>query len=85
MSLTQAEQIAALYRGNMPVDEIVELINVKRAYVLRCLTDAGLRNKINTLIRTIPEHLLPPRVNRDPCSYCNVRADIGCRHSRWAA
>lgn len=22
-----------------------------------------------------------PRVNRDPCGFCGVRADIGCRHS----
>lgn len=25
---------------------------------------------------------LPPVVNRDPCPRCEVRADIGCRHSR---
>lgn len=24
----------------------------------------------------------PVRVNRDPCPFCEVRADIGCRHSR---
>lgn len=23
-----------------------------------------------------------PRVERDPCSYCGVRADVGCRHRR---
>jgi hypothetical protein len=22
------------------------------------------------------------RVERDPCSYCGVRADVGCRHRR---
>lgn len=28
-----------------------------------------------------------PRVNRDPCGFCGVRADIGCRHSveMWRA
>lgn len=28
------------------------------------------------------EHL---RVDRDPCGFCGVRADVGCRHSRRAA
>lgn len=25
---------------------------------------------------------LPPRVNRDPCPRCGVRADIGCGHTQ---
>lgn len=30
--------------------------------------------------RPIPDELLPPRVDRDPCPRCGVRADVGCRH-----
>ena len=26
---------------------------------------------------------LPSRIDRDPCFYCGVRADVGCRHRRW--
>lgn len=26
-----------------------------------------------------------PRVERDPCTYCGVRADVGCQHNRSAA
>ncbi|WP_146037268.1 winged helix-turn-helix domain-containing protein [Novosphingobium guangzhouense] len=26
----------------------------------------------------------PVRVNRDPCPFCEIRGDIGCRHSRAA-
>lgn len=25
------------------------------------------------------------RVNRDPCGFCGVRADFGCRHNTWSA
>lgn len=25
------------------------------------------------------------RVDRDPCSYCGVRADVGCKHQRQAS
>ena len=31
------------------------------------------------------EEILSRVVHRDPCSYCGVRADVGCRHQRWAA
>lgn len=27
----------------------------------------------------------PVRVDREPCFYCNIRADIGCKHSRRPA
>jgi hypothetical protein len=30
----------------------------------------------------VPEHL---RVNREPCGFCGVRADVGCHHQRMAA
>ncbi len=34
-----------------------------------------------SVARAKPE---PLRVDRDPCTFCGVRADIGCRHSRAA-
>lgn len=24
-------------------------------------------------------------VDRNPCTYCGVRGDVGCKHNRWAA
>lgn len=83
--LSRAEQIAALFRGGMDVDDIAATVGVQRPYALHCLTDAGLRRKAHVPLACLNESELPPRVNRDPCSYCNVRADIGCRHSRIAA
>ena len=31
------------------------------------------------------ERALAGAVDRDPCTYCGIRADIGCKHNRWAA
>lgn len=31
--------------------------------------------------RVEKDEVLPPVVNRDGCTFCGVRADIGCRHS----
>jgi hypothetical protein len=86
MSLTKAEQIVALFLGGMEdASAIADAVGVLRPYVLRCLFLAGLRQKTVVSIDWLPEKDLPPRVHRDPCTYCNVRADVGCRHNRWAA
>jgi hypothetical protein len=86
MSLTKAEQIAALFLGGMEdASAIAEEVGVLRPYVLYCLSLAGLRAKQNVALRWLPEKDLPPRVHRDPCTYCGTRADIGCQHNRWAA
>lgn len=31
------------------------------------------------------EEIESRRVNREPCSHCGTRADIGCKHSIWSA
>jgi len=55
--------------------------HVKRAHRPRRTAE------VKALTAPLVEEVLPPRVDRDPCGWCGVRADIGCRHSRapeWA-
>lgn len=83
MSLTVAEQICALYSTGSDIDQVVTILDCDKSYAYRVLGDAGLRDPVyNRASRIAPD---APRVNRDPCTFCNVRADIGCRHNRIAA
>lgn len=48
----------------------------------RCNTS---RARYNIALKLTGDELEARRVNRDPCTYCAVRADVGCKHNRWAA
>lgn len=48
--------------------------------MIRCPRGKGPRGVVLTLTQREEAARLIPRVNRDPCPYCNVRADIGCEH-----
>jgi hypothetical protein len=42
----------------------------------------GLTWKQRAALGIEAEETLPPRVDRDPCIRCGVRADVGCGHKR---
>lgn len=45
----------------------------------------GERGQVKREFKANVEVLLMNRVDRDPCTYCGVRGDVGCRHQRRAA
>ena len=92
---TAASFRAAIARGETRADVVrtlASIYNVEPATIRQRLRKAGLwevepnkgkpkpERRMSEGARR-PAEVLPDPVFRDPCPRCNVRADIGCRHT----
>lgn len=92
-SLSKAHQMGEMFKRGADVGEIACRFSVQNPAVWKALRRIGLlppyekrpngTGPSSVKLRkpkvvTAP----PPRVDRDPCTYCGVRADVGCRHQR---
>lgn len=90
------ERICALFAAKVPVRAIAEQFGVQAPAIWRSLRRWGILPPYNrspgrgpARKRPLPDVSgaepniadLPPRVERDPCPRCGVRADVGCSHS----
>lgn len=68
------------------VSQLARMHNVNNPAIYKRLRSGGVLPPYRTarprVYNRAPEKPVntPEPVNRDPCPYCNVRADIGCRH-----
>lgn len=88
-----AETVRLWVYDKLDVPTIAKRLGVGRPCVLKRLERAGLytptrqnqrRRKVHVVsdCDADPDALAAPRINREPCTFCGVRADIGCKHSR---
>lgn len=72
-----AREICAAYEAGEEVAAIANRHDVSPSAIYLHLQKAGvpLRSRARTMAMDDA-----PRVSRDPCPYCGVRGDIGCRH-----
>lgn len=93
--------LAADRRNGMKSREIARKYDCSLVTVYRLLRQGGFEHLIRVhrppvaRIKRVPNSAAMsrepigasdmPRVSRDPCTYCGVRADFGCQHNRSAA
>lgn len=81
----RTERVARLYRENASVSEIAVTVGLARSTVRERLRSVGLLQPVSKSRRQEDEEEIlrhAVRVDRDPCSFCGVRGDIGCSHRR---
>lgn len=87
-----AEAARWLYeeKGLTPA-EIASRLNITNPAAYNALRRAGAKlgtkrfSQAGAEGRTKAFAVVPTPVERDPCTYCGVRADVGCKHNRRAA
>lgn len=94
LSLCEAYRGLAATGGDVTsfVGEWARMLNVQRPAIWRRLRSGGALPPYNSSPRggfgprpkrvrvRVTVESLPPRVDRDPCPRCGVRADVGCNH-----
>lgn len=82
--ITEADkaEICTAYQAGEQSKDIAKRWNISPAAIYNYLYRAGvpIRSHGTRLMASTPLENQPPRVSRDPCPYCGVRGDIGCRH-----
>lgn len=91
------KKLEALFVGGMLLPDIATALNCQVPTVRRRLGELGLLHRHERgprgddkrqkpILFTAKADTLPPVIiDRDPCTYCGVRGDIGCKHNRRLA
>lgn len=82
------QQMSELFRAGKLVPDIAADLGLTKPTIYRSLRQTGdlppYRVREGRLERHAPRVQVPAdivRVDRDPCSYCGVRLDVGCKHT----
>lgn len=88
-------RLEALFLGGSTLPEIATALGCQIPTVRRHLGNLGLMyrhergprpddHKQKPILFVVKDVPPPIYINRDPCTYCGVRGEIGCKHSRRA-
>ena len=75
------EAVVALYKSGHRQMQIATLMEIPLDMVRRWLLDADLLQHSSSVDEVPSTFTAPKVVDRDPCFFCGVRADFGCKHN----
>jgi len=84
--MTRGEEMTALWRQKVPVEQIARKFGVLRPAVYKALRRTGVlppyepTGNVRQIVRglQVSNPIIIP--DRTPCFKCGVRADLGCKH-----
>lgn len=75
------EAVVSLYKSGHRQTQIADLMEIPLDMVRRWLLAEGLLQHSSSVDEVPSTFSAPKVVYRDPCFYCGIRADLGCKHN----